>query len=342
VEPAITSIFEEDPLFRTDQIDIVGCGSSLGNLLRFAAGEPQPFRFLVHAIGDTVFFARQDNERLQGIRGYGHTFPEAYTSWPASLKGSESHQRVIRYQLAGMTVLTRFEGDGYLPDLFPGYDAAEVDNLKQTTNSTTVEDLAKELIIGMNPISSPSDQELQVDHGGFQTPQDAIFDLKTRSIRKIDDDILEGELPRLWLRQIPNFILAFHDHGTFDDVRIEDVRARIHQWESAHQDTLRKFASLLNMIVSKARDMSSGKFEVRLKEDGPLELRRVVKRDSDALPASLMKQWIENGEIEPPPTAGSSDGFDRFSDYYDEEEADTRDFTACSADHCGYCGRCSY
>ena len=36
----------------------------------------------------------------------------------------------------------------------------------------------------------------------------------------------------------------------------------------------------------------------------------------------------------------SSDGDSFFSDHWDDTEE--KDFTACGADSCGYCGRCSY
>ena len=61
-------------------VDIIGCGNTLNNLFRFARGDAASFRMLVEVIGNTVFFIRRENsptEVYTGIRGYGHTFPEA-------------------------------------------------------------------------------------------------------------------------------------------------------------------------------------------------------------------------------------------------------------------------
>jgi hypothetical protein len=36
----------------------------------------------------------------------------------------------------------------------------------------------------------------------------SVFDLKTRSIKRMDVDTLGDELARLWIGQIPNFVLS--------------------------------------------------------------------------------------------------------------------------------------
>jgi hypothetical protein len=118
----IQAILTEKPEFSLDNVDIIGCGSTLGSLLRFARGTVQSFRMLVEVIGNTVFLIRSENsptEIIPDVRGYGHTFPEAYTTWNASGQGSESHQRLINYDFAGMNCLVRFEVDGFSTGLDP-------------------------------------------------------------------------------------------------------------------------------------------------------------------------------------------------------------------------------
>ena len=100
-------------------VDIFGCGSTFGNLLRFVRGENKSFRMIVEVVQNMVLLIRRENsprEVMQDVRGYGHTMPEAYTTWRRDVKGSESHQRIIRYKFAGLDCLVRFEADGYLPD----------------------------------------------------------------------------------------------------------------------------------------------------------------------------------------------------------------------------------
>ncbi|XMA20290.1 hypothetical protein WAI453_013081 [Rhynchosporium graminicola] len=86
IEPVVQSIFEECPDFDAQGVDIFSCGSTLGNLLRFARNveTEKPFRFLVEVVGQTVFLLRRENspkEAITDIRGYGHSFPEANTTW---------------------------------------------------------------------------------------------------------------------------------------------------------------------------------------------------------------------------------------------------------------------
>lgn len=109
---------KQNPNFDPKDVDIVTCGSSLGNLLRFVRKIDREFRVIVENIGSTVFITRRENSPTQTIpdvHGYGHTFPEAYTTWPGDVKGSESHQRIIQYSFGGMKCLVRFEADGVSP-----------------------------------------------------------------------------------------------------------------------------------------------------------------------------------------------------------------------------------
>jgi hypothetical protein len=80
--------------FDLSSLDIVGCGSTLSNLLRFCGGLDKDFRFNVDLVGDTIFLIRKESSLtalISDIRGYGHTFPEAYTIWELEVKGSASH-----------------------------------------------------------------------------------------------------------------------------------------------------------------------------------------------------------------------------------------------------------
>jgi len=91
-------------------VDVVGCGSTLGNLLRFAGSSSlsKPFRFDVDVVGDAVLFIRKEKsptELIQDLQGYGHTFPEAYTTWDLEVKNSCSHQRVVQYDFGGLNFL---------------------------------------------------------------------------------------------------------------------------------------------------------------------------------------------------------------------------------------------
>lgn len=106
----------QQPQFSLDDVDVFGCGSTLGNLLRFARKFKHSFKFEVDVVGKTVFFVRRENsptEVLHDVKGYGHSFPEAYTTWDADVKNSESHQRLVQYSFGGLNMIVRSESDGY-------------------------------------------------------------------------------------------------------------------------------------------------------------------------------------------------------------------------------------
>ncbi|CAG8179380.1 unnamed protein product [Penicillium salamii] len=299
LEPMVQAIISDKPDISLKDVDLIACGSTLGNLLRFARRHAPSFRMLVEVVGNTVFFVRRPNsptELIPGVFGYGHTFPEAYTTWSQGARGWEPHRRIISYKLAGMRCLVRFEADGFLPELMPEDLGSGKENADQS--SDTVEDLMSVMqgatISGMQPTTTTGveSKDIQILKKGRYIPQCGIFDLKTRSIRKISVDILKEEIPRLWIRQIPNFIIAYHSLGTFNDIRVQDVREDLENWEDAQQPDLIRFANLLQMIVAFARSSANGKIEIEHQEgEQGLNLREQVGIVNNVLPSALMSLW---------------------------------------------------
>jgi hypothetical protein len=308
---------------------------------------------LVEAIGDTVFFVRRENsptELIPGVRGFGHTFPEAYTTWEADVKRSESHQRVVRYAFGGLDCLVRFEADGYHKDFVLG--GVEVKRASEPAETGDLDGMRASALQNSAIVAHPSaqDKPLSVVRAGQRIPQSAIFDLKTRSIRKKDQDILGDELPRLWVAQIPNFILAYHTSGVFEDIQIRNVRHEVENWERENEDKLRKFAVLLRKIVAFARGRRDRRLEVRRREADVLELREQDEGVGHTLSAAIEARWVAGKSDQPPCPSDGSQGpdapniseLDDENTAFDWDEGSEKDFTACSAEACGYCGHCSY
>ncbi|RDH26912.1 hypothetical protein BDQ94DRAFT_176052 [Aspergillus welwitschiae] len=298
MEPMVQAIFASKPGFLLQDIDIVACGSTLGNLLRFVRGEGKPFRTLIEVIGRTVFFMRREDahdEVIPNVYGYGHTFPEAYTTWGANVKGSESHQRVMKYDFAGMSCLVCFEADGYLPSVTQNHHSSRS---SEGDPAEAAEDLLssfENVAISNLPASGLENPEtLKISAGGECISQSAIFDLKTRSFRKKDEDTLGQELPRLWIAQVPYCILAHHKAGLFGDIQVIDARERVRHWEEDQKATLARFADLLKKIVSFARSLDCGRFEIT-REDGAtvLELRTQCAGAGRVLPLHVANKWDE-------------------------------------------------
>jgi hypothetical protein len=329
----------------------------MGNLLRFVRKVDKPFRFLAEVVGNTVFFTRRENsptELIPDVRGYGHTFPEAYTTWDADVKGSESHQRIIQYTFGGLKCLVRFEGDGYHRDLISKDEQQKshnpgksVENCEDTDPGLS-EAFAFSLSSGnqQNSLTVP-DKGLTIKFGGQRIPQSAIFDLKTRSIKKVDQDILSDELPRLWIAQIPNFVLAYHTYGAFTDIRTRNVRREVEDWEAENENILHELCMLIRKIITILESRSDRKLEVRRVETEVLELREQAGENSSALPPEIESRWIGRHRDEAVEEAGAENRYSGPVDdedderFYDSDES-IKDFTACSADDCGYCGHCTY
>jgi hypothetical protein len=330
MEATALALLEHDPTIRP-KLDIVACGSTLGNLLRFVRKGSKPFRILVELVDGVVFLVRRENsptELIPDVYGYGHTFPEAYTTWDADVKGSASHQRLIQYAFAGLRLAVRFEGDGYIAE------TQDISPPSRSSNTTSVDDLIPALIAGgVSTQVAPGDQ-VKVKHGGEIVPQNSIFDLKTRSIKKLGDDTLDQEIPRLWVAQISKFILAYHTRGVFNQIETKDVRKEVQEWERVHSTELSHLAALMHRIVSEVRTRADGKLELCCDGTGKLEVREQRSEAGDALSMQTRARWVLSQEASPDEEeiAWVDSGADE-----DKDE----DYTACSFD-CGYCGRCTY
>jgi len=340
--------------FPTKDIDIFTCSSALSSLFRFVQGEEREFRTIVAKVGHTVFFIRREKsptELIPNVKGHGHTFPEEYTSWEKDAKGSVSHQRIIQYEFGGLRLLVRFGVDGYHREEEGTAPDPELDetSLVDAFGTTSV---GHAWAVGQ--------KSLQIKQGGQSVPQNAIFDIKTRSVfdfktqtikKKIDTaDIL----PRLYMSQIPTLLVGFHDRGLFEDIRVMDMRQTIREWEESNAERLHQLASLLHDIIEFART-SQTNLEICRSGSGPLEIRRLADKGLDALPPELKARWAADPEVqtsspqdEDPDSDkdAHNDLWDSDSGVYDDgresDDESVKDYTACSAEDCGYCGHCRY
>ncbi|KAK6526383.1 hypothetical protein TWF694_004980 [Orbilia ellipsospora] len=348
IEPAVQAIFRVNAAFSTSKIDVFACGSTLGNLLRFARHDDKRFRFTVELIGNTVFFVRKEGsptELIPGMRGFGHTFPEAYTTWEPDVKGSETHQRIVQYNFGGLGFMLRFECDGYFNTALPQKPSHDGDD-----------DLAQVLKgVSVSQSLPKQNNSLSIKTGGSKVPQSSIFDLKTRSGKYGQSIDMEQILPLLYLKQIPNFIVAYHNGaGLFPtkDIKVENFEKKIRQWEIDNKSALERLSVLLRKIIEVVKMDECGLLEIYRPSADYLEIRKQHGDVSHVLPLSLRQEWEVAG-------LHAADEFDSDQDssqegggvnlphsYYnynfDSDSDDDKDFTACSAEECGYCGRCTY
>ncbi len=296
-----------------------------------------------------MFFVRKEKspkELIEDIRGYGHTFPESHTTWEADVRGSVSHQRIIRYSFGGMCVVVRSETDGYLDDQKrPG--PSNVAKLTQPIGDAG-DDFGLSSSLDVSERTVNSDEPLMIKPGGQLVPQQLIFDIKTRSSRKEID--MDDVLPRLWVNQTPNFIIAYHKSGDFSDPQIQHVRPKILAWEAANAKVLGRLQAILRDIKDQANSLDLNSFEISRTGTGPLHLRKQVGDNKRAMPSALSADWKLRGSRAASnkgdadvASVGSEDSTKSSHNLSDEEsEESEKDFTACSLDDCGYCGHCTY
>jgi len=220
-----------------------------------------------------------------------------------------------------------------------------VDDLKSTLQSLTTFDTKKQLI------SDNSSGKLTIIPSGNPVPQTAVFDIKTRNYRNLMN--MDDIYPVLWLKQIPNFILAYNEYGKFNDIRKQELSAEIQKWEAAHANGLRKFVILIRKIVEYAREMAGTKLEVYrppisgLLAEDELQIREQANGGVDILPSDLKEQWVlatarpgsvgvEEAVEDEDAGAGSQAAEDEDSS---DDDEDIADYTNCS-EECGYCGNC--
>ncbi|KAF5657234.1 hypothetical protein FHETE_10534, partial [Fusarium heterosporum] len=278
LEPTIVSVMKMNP--EPLPVNIVACGSTIGNLLRFARGVDldRPFRILVEKVGDTVHLIRRENspkEKVEGVRGYGHAFPEACTTWDSAVKRSKSHQRIVAYQFGGLDLMVRFEGDGYIASSSP----------RPSVRTAKGDALAQIESLGISESTSDGTSDLQIKDGGKPVPQNSVFDLKTRSVMRRGNDHLGEQLPRLWIAQITQFLLAYHERGLFRDenIEIKNIKADVDEWEDMNQPALRRLAALLRLIIDRVGKSKDGKLEIVWSNGNSLEFRKQLPDAGDVL-----------------------------------------------------------
>ncbi|PMD43754.1 hypothetical protein L207DRAFT_423182 [Hyaloscypha variabilis F] len=287
-EPMFRALLTLHPDANLSSFDIVGCGSTLGNLLRFCAGIERDFRFDIDRVRDTIFFIRKERSPtvlIPDVCGYGHSFPEAHTIWEPDVKGSASHQRIIQYDFGGLKFLVRSESDGYLKQ---AENPEKVEEKSGTDNHTLLEALR------VTEESSSTVEPLRIEIGGRRIPQKAIFDLKTRAQETRRPIDMDEVYRRLWVNQTSYFIFAEHFRGSFEPQNIQPlcISDGISKWEKDSEALLKRYQATVMEIITETRSSATGKLQVIRRGSGSLEIQeRVAGDNTDVLPHDLRNKW---------------------------------------------------
>ncbi|KPI40319.1 uncharacterized protein AB675_7605 [Cyphellophora attinorum] len=326
LEPSVRAIFALYPTFDSQSIDLFACSNTIRNLGSFVNQAEKNFRFYAEKIGSTLFLMHVENggpmDIIKDVVGYGHNFAEAYTTWDEGCKGSETHQRLIAYNLGGLRCVVRYEADGYLPEKLdeghPLKHVAEFGSKEEATDSikaepgTSIKEEAMNSIkeepmdyIKEEPMEPALEVQLQVTR--FSIPQSAVFDLKTRQVTT-PNPIRESQVhSRAWATQSPNFILAHYtrDHsdkrhvkGRFsnDSTVVHDVSSDIKEWEADNEVAIRGLIQVIKKLDEITESREEKRVEVRREGLGDLQIwTAAIQSHADAeegvLPPSVISAW---------------------------------------------------
>lgn len=231
-DPSIRAIkaLSVDP--KALQPEVFACAHILRSLIGFVGGNNTNFQFEAESHGRTVFFVRREKDpsATYQISGFNRGFTKAVTKHEIDGPTSSSHQRIVEYRLGNKHFLVRSETDGYLiqPETIQA-------GLKMPSDNV------------------PSDDNIVLQ--GFEIPQNAVFDLKTRA--KQHDFDMYSATQRLWVNQTMNLILAKHiGKGKFFDynVRIIQMENKFLDFEEQDQEGLAQYMDLIERIVSTTKE----------------------------------------------------------------------------------------
>ncbi|KAG6368198.1 hypothetical protein INS49_002399 [Diaporthe citri] len=249
-----------NPTVRFDEIDVLTNRNSLLKFFDFCEGRVQKsFRVNLHLVNDTLIIERCVRSTAEyfpgsGASGFGHNFEKVATRLPRGLENSSGHHRVLRYDFGRLKCAVCFEVDStygdpetvresetYIPK---AKSYGEESKSLATAFSSIAVDKAGSESTGGSADTIPR---------GAGTDQASVAELKSRQDNRSNPK--PGWFPQLWLGRTRYLITGHHENGTFDDVRVQDLREELEAWEKneLNQETLQKMAVLLSRLRDTVR-----------------------------------------------------------------------------------------
>ena len=316
LESLVVAVHAIDERFDFNSVDIITDRRPLRKLFGFVNGEhgkPQfglgsSFNFCVEIIGGSAIFTRIEDETreynpsISGddskicSPGYRKEYDSIYTKMASCGEGSTSHHRILKYNFGGLKILVRNAVDAYLAD-----EARKLGN-PEDGNEEAEEDLVAYLEALSLDRAAPTtnnafNKRVTVKNGGRKIPPGALLELVTR--KQTTPFEIEDRMPDLWISQTPNFLLCRYwmqwlkrndPRAVFDDITHIRIDEKLHGWEAAHLETLRKLAVVLKEIVKVAKGVENACFVSFSGEEGaPLIIKGVTGDEERRVPSLSLK-----------------------------------------------------
>jgi len=230
--PLLASVRHISPNFDYSTIDLITARNSLRKLMKCVgtASDTRPcedFRINIDVVGrkkKTILFTRWETRDYdEQLFGYGQNFVEATTSTPHHCENATSHNRIVQYDFAGLTLLVRYEADATLPVIKRIVTAPRPGRLREDTLDGLSSQVALLSIRESNAAASSgsgdSEGDLQVIPTSHEiSPQSSIIEIKSRSARSYESFDWSGIFPQLFFSQIPHLYIGIHRQGTFEQL----------------------------------------------------------------------------------------------------------------------------
>lgn len=242
--------------------DLVTNRRSLQMLFQFASGNPvQDFRIDLHMVHNTLFLTRREQKtyfvvNARGTSKVGSNFESAFTTPEPGLEDSSSHHRVLRYTLGDLKCVVRFEADACCKEKQNDPQALD-QNCVNFFSSLSEEKIrikckqllsteSEEAVAAAAAVAGDKSERTCVVLGGRIVPSSTMAELKTSQGANFG---VEKHLPQLWFGRTSNLLIGTHTDGTFHKLEAVDIANQLLEWESTHQEQLRK----LTWVIAELR-----------------------------------------------------------------------------------------
>lgn len=289
IEPLFRSLFIEHPTFDLRTVDVISDRNNIRKLLQFArpvqsSHTLESFTINAEVTQNTTIFCRTEAATSEVIgpndfRGFGHEFERRYTT--AEISDSAGHHRILSFRFCGMSFVVRYETDGYVKTDAVGHEGLEGDSLTNLLRGLSLNQRN-------NSYENIAESKLRIQRGGQVVSPSSIIEIKTRTRNKLID--IDEIAPQLWASQTPKLVRAYHVRGQFFDPKVEDVAAKIQDWEANNQPDLMKLGWLIKKIISVAKKLGG---KVVIKYDVSTDELCIHQNTnaSNLLPKDLYARW---------------------------------------------------